>query len=104
MTKNLYRINEGEFHDACTFPTLRDLLPDYIADQLGHAASEAVEDHLLACPPCRQTYLEYLKLLSSAYSAFTELSADGSNRASKNGAESNGAKVLMLEEFKRRRH
>jgi hypothetical protein len=105
MTTHSYQINEGELQDTCTFPALRELLPDYIGDQLGSPAAEALEDHLLECHPCREKYLEYLKLLSSAFAAFSEITkrgGDGGARASNDGPTSGGAKVLRLADFRRR--
>ena len=104
MTTNTYRVSEAEFCDSCTFPALRELLPDYLADQLGDAAAERIEDHLLTCRPCREQYLELLKLLGSAFVAFTELTMpnnDG-NRTTHDERAAGGAKVLKLDDFRKR--
>lgn len=110
MTTNSYLISEAVYGDTCASPALRELLLDYLADQLADAQAEALEEHLLDCPSCRETYLEYTRLLGNAYAAFErattqrgEPRTDHGGGAPEADAAPGGAKVLRLEEFRNRR-
>ena len=61
MTTNSHLI-EAQYRDDCTYPTLGEMLPDYVVELLGDSASAAVEDHLLDCLHCRETYLKMLRI------------------------------------------
>lgn len=104
MTTNSYQLRGEDCGDECAFPALKGLIPEYVAGMLGTSAAAALEDHLLDCRPCRENYLAYLKLLGSAFAAFTRFArsrpgGDGAAEAHAGG----DAKVVRLEEFKRRR-
>lgn len=56
----------AQFREACICPATGSLLPDYILDLLEDTVAEKVEEHLVNCRSCKETYLTILRIRGAA--------------------------------------
>lgn len=62
MTTSSPYLIKAQYREECTCPALGELLMDYVVDLLKDSAAAEVEEHLLDCLHCRETYLKMLSL------------------------------------------
>lgn len=67
MSETLKKFAKAHHHAQCIDTHIRELLPDYMVELLvDTAAEEEVEEHLIFCRRCREDYLKFLGIRSSA--------------------------------------
>jgi hypothetical protein len=98
----LRRIPEARQRKVCTSPTLGELLSDFFVELLEDSAAKEVEDHLLRCLYCRNRYFKMLKVMNTAPPADV-LPGIEDGPVLNDALAPDGARVLSINEFKKRR-
>lgn len=94
MSTNLHSLIEAQSEEVCIDPAVGSLLPDYLVDLLEETAAEQVDQHLLDCHRCKETYLAILR---NCYTAQETKTVHGDD----NGHQPNAAKVMKMTDFKK---
>jgi hypothetical protein len=69
MSHNINKFAKAHNHARCIDAKTRELLPDYMVELLADPIADEVEEHLIFCRRCREDYLKFLSLRSSARQA-----------------------------------
>lgn len=96
MNTNLYRVVETPPAEACANLAVRGLLKAHVVELLEDSAAEEVEDHLLDCLHCGETYLKMHYVLGVAPGSIPARNTEGARVFKDN-------KVVSIADFRKYR-
>jgi hypothetical protein len=91
------------YREECTHPTLGELLPYYVVGLLSDPASVEIEEHLLDCLHCRETYLKMLRLDAPPPRRVSGPPSTGPAAAPVPAPAAAGSNVVSMADYRNRR-
>jgi len=102
MNTMSHHMIKAYYQEECIYPALGEMLPDYVVELLEDTAAAGVEDHLLDCLHCRETYLKMLTLEAPRRRPAATPDS-GTPPEPKAMPDADGSNVISMADFKRRR-
>jgi hypothetical protein len=75
----------------CVSPELGELVPEYIAGLLAESIEEEIEDHLLSCRQCRESFLKINQVMDAARAG-----GEGFFNKATEGYKANGRRLRLV--------